>query len=56
MMMMSCKQTLYNIKKATSSFFINSLAVGADTMIWRALGLMNPSSTALSMKESKELQ
>uniref|UniRef100_A0A0D9YV91 Uncharacterized protein n=1 Tax=Oryza glumipatula TaxID=40148 RepID=A0A0D9YV91_9ORYZ len=29
--------------------------VGAKTMIWRALGLMNPSSTALSMKDSNGL-
>lgn len=39
----------------TSSFFTNSFAVGAETMIWRAFWLMKPSSTALSMKDSNEL-
>lgn len=39
----------------TSSFFTNSLAVGADIIMWRALGLTNPSSTAVSMNDSKEL-
>jgi len=39
----------------TSNFFTNSFAVGADTIIWRALGLINPSSTALSINDSSEL-
>ena len=43
------------ISRVTSNLFTSSLAVGADIMILRALGLMNPSSTALSINESKEL-
>lgn len=43
------------VKKVTSIFLTSSLALGAETMIWRAFGLMNPSSTALSINESKEL-
>lgn len=39
----------------TSNFLTNSLAVGADTIMWRALGIINPSSTALSINDSKEL-
>lgn len=42
--------------KVTSNFFTNSFDVGADTIMWRAFGLMNPSSTALSMNESNELK
>lgn len=42
-------------QEITSNFLTNSFAVGAETMIWRALGLMKPSSTALSMNDSKEL-
>lgn len=39
----------------TSIFLTSSLAVGADTMMWRAFGLMKPSSTALSMNDNNEL-
>lgn len=40
----------------TSSSLISCLAVGADTIILRAVGEINPSSTALSKKHKKELQ
>jgi hypothetical protein len=40
---------------STSIFLTSSLGVGADTIIWRALGLMKPSSTALSINDNKEL-
>ena len=43
------------LKRFTSSFLTKSFAVGADIIIWRALGLMKPSSTALSINDSKEL-
>lgn len=39
----------------TSSCLTNCLAVGAEMMIRRAVGEIKPSSTALSMKHSKEL-
>lgn len=39
----------------TSIFLTSSFGVGADTIIWRAVGLMKPSSTALSMKDKREL-
>jgi len=39
----------------TSIFLTSSLDDGEDTIMWRALGLMKPSSTALSMKDNKEL-
>jgi hypothetical protein len=39
----------------TSNLDSNSYAVWAETIIWRAAGLMKPSSTALSMKHNKEL-
>lgn len=39
----------------TSSSLINSLAVGADTIIRRAIGEIKPSSTALSMNDNNEL-
>lgn len=38
----------------TSSFEISSWAVGVDTIIRRAMGVMKPSSTALSMKDNNE--
>ena len=41
--------------KDTSIFIISSLAVGAETTICRAPGLMNPSSTPLSNNASKLL-
>ena len=41
--------------KITSSFVNNSLAVGADTMIPRAVAEIKPSSTALSIKDNKQL-
>jgi len=34
---------------------MSCLAVGADTIMRRALGDIKPSSTALSMKDNKEL-
>lgn len=43
---------MYNI---TSIFLTSSFVDGADTIIWRALGQMKPSSTALSIKDSKKL-
>jgi len=43
-------------KLVTSNFLTNSFAVGADTIMWRAFGLINPSSTALSMNDNKELK
>lgn len=45
------------IKKVafTSIFLTNSFGLGAETMIWRAFGLMKPSSTALSINDNKEL-
>lgn len=39
----------------TSSAMTNCLAVGADTIMRRAVGEIKPSSTALSMKDNKEL-
>lgn len=38
----------------TSIFLTSSLAEGADTMMPRALGLINPSSTASSMNDNSE--
>jgi hypothetical protein len=43
------------IKAHTSSCLTNCLAVGADTIMRRAIGEIKPSSTALSMKDNKEL-
>ena len=42
-------------KESTSSCWTKSLAVGADTIIRRAVGETKPSSTVLSMKLSNEL-
>lgn len=45
-----------SLGKITSNFFTNSFAVGAETIMWRAFGLINPSSTALSMNDNNELK
>lgn len=43
------------VKAHTSSCLTNCVAVGADTIMRRAIGEIKPSSTALSMKDNKEL-
>lgn len=43
------------LKFCTSIFFTSSLAVGAETIMCRAVGLMKPSSTALSINDNNEL-
>jgi len=42
-------------KICTSSLHMSSWAVWAETMMCRAAGVTNPSSTALSMNDRREL-
>ena len=46
---------IFFFKNGTSSLHMSSWAVGADTIMLRAAGVMKPSSTALSMNDRSEL-